>query len=437
MNIPRQSCFPSRIRAYLLAIGCGVLVAILHTSAFANAICSNNLGPFYVDVPIDVIVALDVQSPLAGETFTINWGDGTSSHGTSTGHRPAPLGPVINTAGGLHTYSTAISGVSMSAQFQRGGGCVTNTFDVLADPPPGGAVLSDPTFVLSSATVGIPVPVTAILADFVDHDPISVASYFTAVIDWGDNAQSNGVLTRLPGTVFDTGPGTMWGVSAPPGGHTYTAAGSLTASVTFSERPPGTATLTATGVVVVTEPQTSPKPPTSPGSPTSPTSPAVFPTSFAVEYVYDSWNSYFVTDSPDEIAALDGGAYGGVWRRTGQTFSVWTDASGGALPTCRFFSTSFAPKSSHFYTPYASECATVKANPAWQYEGIAFYIKLPDANGLCAADEIPLYRLYNNGMGGAPNHRYTTSLTTVNQMLAAEWEFEGNGNTMVFACVPP
>ncbi len=40
-------------------------------------------------------------------------------------------------------------------------------------------------------------------------------------------------------------------------------------------------------------------------------------------------------------------------------------------------------------------------------------------------------------MGGAPNHRYTTSLTVFNTMAAAGWVFEGNGNTKVFACVPP
>jgi len=47
-----------------------------------------------------------------------------------------------------------------------------------------------------------------------------------------------------------------------------------------------------------------------------------------------------------------------------------------------------------------------------------------------------LYRLYNNGMGGAPNHRYTTSLATFNTMLAQGWAFEGEANTKVFACVP-
>ncbi len=152
--------------------------------------------------------------------------------------------------------------------------------------------------------------------------------------------------------------------------------------------------------------------------------------------MYDLWNSYFVTDSADEIAALDGGAFGGVWQRTGHTFKVWSDASGGALPTCRFFSTGFAPKSSHFYSPLTTECTTLETDPAWQYEGIAFYIKLADDNGLCATGTTSLYRLYNNGMGGAPDHRYTTSPIVLNQMLTAGWEFEGNINTMVFACVP-
>ena len=150
------------------------------------------------------------------------------------------------------------------------------------------------------------------------------------------------------------------------------------------------------------------------------------------------WNFYFETSFPTEIAALDGGAFGGAWKRTGQTFNVWTqsNSNAAAVSTCRFFSTIFAPKSAHFYTPLASECASLKTGTAWQYEAIAFYIALADANGMCGAGTIPLYRLYNNGMGGAPNHRYTTSLTIFNQMRAAGWIFEGDGNTMVFACVP-
>jgi len=164
--------------------------------------------------------------------------------------------------------------------------------------------------------------------------------------------------------------------------------------------------------------------------------PAFSQTPAAVEYYYPDWDYYFETSFPDEIAVLDGGAFGGVWKRTGQTFTVRPQQLAGTSPTCRFFSTSFAPKSSHFYTPFDAECATVKNNPDWQYESIAFYLQLPDGAGMCPAGTKTLYRLYNNGMGGAPNHRYTTSPVIFNQMKAAGWIFEGNGNTGAFACVP-
>src|SRR4030095_5128358 len=66
----------------------------------------------------------------------------------------------------------------------------------------------------------------------------------------------------------------------------------------------------------------------------------------AGEYYYDFWNFYFETSFPDEIAFLDGGGFGGAWKRTGQTFNVWASAAANAaaMPTCRFFSTRFGPK---------------------------------------------------------------------------------------------
>jgi Repeat of unknown function (DUF5648) len=164
------------------------------------------------------------------------------------------------------------------------------------------------------------------------------------------------------------------------------------------------------------------------------------PTTLAVEYYYSAWNFYFVTAFPDEIAALDAGAFGGAWQRTEQAFQVWPQPNAMSTPTCRFFSIGFAPKSSHFYTPFPAECQYVKTNPAdvaaWEFENIAFYIQLADANGHCAAGTIALYRLYNNGVGGAPNHRYTINTLIFNQMIANGWVFEGNGNTKVFGCVP-
>ncbi len=157
--------------------------------------------------------------------------------------------------------------------------------------------------------------------------------------------------------------------------------------------------------------------------------------STAVEYYYVPWDHYFLTAFTEEIDLLDRGAYGGGWQRTGASFDVWSAPVDGALPTCRFFGVGFAPKSTHFYTPYPAECASLLMSPAWVYESDAFYWQLPGA-GLCAAGTRPLYRLYNNGAGGAPNHRYTTSGNTVDRMQSAGWIFEGDALTRVFACVP-
>ncbi len=159
------------------------------------------------------------------------------------------------------------------------------------------------------------------------------------------------------------------------------------------------------------------------------------PTAAAVEYYYASWGFYFVTALATEIDLLDNGAFDGAWQRTGERFTVWSQPIAGSAGTCRFFSTIFVPKSTHFYTPFLSECNALQANPAWTYEGIAFYVALIDANGGCATGTVPLYRLYNNGMGGAPNHRYTTSVSVFNEMIAAGWLPEGHGITKVFACV--
>jgi hypothetical protein len=173
----------------------------------------------------------------------------------------------------------------------------------------------------------------------------------------------------------------------------------------------------------------------------------------AVEYIYGQpWDygyvsSYFVTSFPDEITALDGGAFGGIWQRTGETFNVWSGPASGALPTCRFFDRLFG---AHFYTPYATECAGLQAEhgwqQGWQYEGMAFHLQVPDGNGNCPIGTTILYRLYNDSTysppaypdtkTGAPLHRFTTSAATFNQMRAAGWVFEGDSRTFAFACVP-
>lgn len=154
------------------------------------------------------------------------------------------------------------------------------------------------------------------------------------------------------------------------------------------------------------------------------------PSVAAIEYYHSAFDHYFVTATAAEAAALDAGTIQG-WTRTGQSFRVYPLAALAATKVCRFFGISFAPKSSHFYTSSSSECAIVKNNPNWQYEGFAFSVTSPLSSGSCPAWTAPLYRLYNNGMGGAPNHRYTISTSIRSAMLAQGWISEG-----VAACVP-
>jgi len=163
-------------------------------------------------------------------------------------------------------------------------------------------------------------------------------------------------------------------------------------------------------------------------------------TGTAIEYRHASFDHYFVTADTDEIAKLDAGAFED-WTRTGESFTVQLRASGATMPVCRFFSgNTFAPRSSHFYTPYADECDTVDAGSAWDFEKLAFFLTLPTGagkgNGTCATGAIPLYRAFNAMQGGAPNHRYTTRAATLDAMIASGWIMEGEANTRVFACVP-
>ncbi len=92
-------------------------------------------------------------------------------------------------------------------------------------------------------------------------------------------------------------------------------------------------------------------------------------TSIAVEYYHAGFDHYFHSADPFEVSKLDTGLFRNDWNRTYQFWRVWTQPGAGRLPVCRFFSTGFDPKSSHFYTPYAAECEGLKAGSVWQYRG--------------------------------------------------------------------
>jgi len=158
-------------------------------------------------------------------------------------------------------------------------------------------------------------------------------------------------------------------------------------------------------------------------------------TAMAIEYYHAAFDHYFVTAIAGEITKLDNGTFVG-WARTGKQFKVYIGAGAGLSGVCRFFSTSFNPKSSHFYTASASECTVVKANKDWLFEDTVFFVPSPNADGSCAAGSVPVYRLYNNGQGAAPNHRFTVEMAVRNDMIQnKQWIPEGLG-IGVTMCAP-
>jgi YVTN family beta-propeller protein len=164
-------------------------------------------------------------------------------------------------------------------------------------------------------------------------------------------------------------------------------------------------------------------------------------TAIATEFYESGFNHYFHSADEVETRLLVDGVFADGWQRTFEFWRVWTAPGAGRVPVCRFFSTAFGALSSHFYTPYASECQSLQTNPAlssvWQFESPAvYYLTLPDAGGNCQVNTSPLYRVYNNGMGGAPNHRYTADPAVRAQMILLGWIAEGSGPDTIFACTP-
>ncbi len=157
----------------------------------------------------------------------------------------------------------------------------------------------------------------------------------------------------------------------------------------------------------------------------------------AVEYYNASLNHYFVTVLPNEVGILDGGGLGGAWKRTGYTFDVWPGPGPGRSGICRFFSETY---DTHFYAR-PEECDALKTDPKytpyWTFEAVVFDLVIPEAaTPSCGTGATKLYRLYNSGQGGGPNHRYTASQKVVASMHAQGWVSEGVGVDVISACLP-
>ena len=73
-----------------------------------------------------------------------------------------------------------------------------------------------------------------------------------------------------------------------------------------------------------------------------------------VEFYNAPLDNYFITADPAEAKAIDNGAAGPGWKRTGDTFGA-----GGNTAVCRFYGSQTPGPNSHFYTVSAAECAAL------------------------------------------------------------------------------
>ncbi|MBK8741959.1 MAG: hypothetical protein IPM02_21710 [Betaproteobacteria bacterium] len=149
-----------------------------------------------------------------------------------------------------------------------------------------------------------------------------------------------------------------------------------------------------------------------------------------IEFYNSGLDHYFITADAAEAAAVDGGAAGLGWVRTGHTWK-----SGGPDRVCRFYgSPEINPATglrrgpnSHFYTISADECEAVKQDPGWRFESYDFSGWPKVIDGSCPVGTVAVKRVYNGRFAqNDSNHRYTTDDGVYNQMVTAGWTGEGS-----------
>jgi hypothetical protein len=164
-----------------------------------------------------------------------------------------------------------------------------------------------------------------------------------------------------------------------------------------------------------------------------------------VEFYNTVLDHYFITGTQVEADMIDQGLAGEGWERTGESFAAWS--VGGfskAVDVCRFYGSLDPGPNSHFYSVSAGECRFLMDlaeqvpddQPRWNFEGYAFSVipPSPDVTAPCPEAAVPVYRAYNDGFakGVDSNHRYTTDLSVVAEMVAKGWLDEG----VAFCSVP-
>lgn len=151
------------------------------------------------------------------------------------------------------------------------------------------------------------------------------------------------------------------------------------------------------------------------------------------EFRHGTGGQYFLTASTFEGAAIEAA---GVYRRTGHGFRAYDRPAEGLVPVCRYVTGAFPPRTLHFHSAEPDECAVLQASRTWQFEGDVFHVHPATVEGSCPSGTGPVYRLYNDGQGRAPGHRYVTQPAERARLVARGWVPEGHGAEAVAFCVP-
>jgi subtilisin family serine protease len=156
-----------------------------------------------------------------------------------------------------------------------------------------------------------------------------------------------------------------------------------------------------------------------------------------VEYYNPGRDHYFMSANALEQSYVDN-VLASAFQRTGELFYAWSDAVLApltAVPVCRFYAAGLI--ASHYFTAIATECQFIVANASavWLLENpAAFYVLLPDANGICQAGTLPVYKFFNGRYDA--NQRHTIDLSVRREMINRAWIPQGFGPNHVAFCSP-
>lgn len=152
-----------------------------------------------------------------------------------------------------------------------------------------------------------------------------------------------------------------------------------------------------------------------------------------VEFYNPTHDHYFMTWVGTEIARLLNGDTPG-WVPTGLSFSAFPAERTGLSAVCRIYIPP-GKGDGHYYGRDKAECdGTMAKNPSFVLESPNFIYLYPTTGGNCAQGQTPVYRVYSNRAD--VNHRYVTSRTERDAMVAKGWLAEGDGPDAVVMCAP-